>query len=163
MALFDLADIVTEWKGFPLPVKIGIGVAGGATVLFAVHALMAARANSASSTGLQPISSVTSQPADTPGVWSGGGTVPTAGNPPPAVAPPVKSGGGGIHPPVKPPVHVKPVPVQRPSSYIVMPGDSLSRIAMKNHLSLAQIEAMNPQYRANFNLIQPGQKVKLAA
>ena len=43
----------------------------------------------------------------------------------------------------------------------VQSGDSLSKIAAANGVSLAALEAANPQYAGNYNLIQPGQTVNL--
>lgn len=42
--------------------------------------------------------------------------------------------------------------------YIVVKGDTLSKIAKKNKLTLAALFAMNPQIK-NINLIYPGQKI----
>ncbi|MFD9389941.1 peptidoglycan-binding protein [Streptomyces sp. NPDC060000] len=49
-----------------------------------------------------------------------------------------------------------------PEFYVVREGDSLSKIADKFHLSLAKIEAMNPEIE-NFDLIHPGDRVRVAA
>ncbi len=47
------------------------------------------------------------------------------------------------------------------NNYTVMAGDSLSAIASKNKTSLAEILNLNPQYRANPNLIRPGESISL--
>ena len=46
-------------------------------------------------------------------------------------------------------------------SYTVKSGDTLSRIASRNNMTLAQLLKLNPQFRSNPNLIHPGQTVKL--
>lgn len=45
--------------------------------------------------------------------------------------------------------------------YSVRPGDTLSRIAAAHRISLARIEALNPQIR-NVNLIHPGDRVRVS-
>lgn len=45
--------------------------------------------------------------------------------------------------------------------YIVKSGDTLSRIASMNGMSLSQLLALNPQFASNPNLIKPGQSVIL--
>ncbi len=45
--------------------------------------------------------------------------------------------------------------------YIVKSGDSLSRIASMNGMSLSQLLALNPQFASNPNLVRPGQTVTL--
>jgi LysM repeat protein len=47
-------------------------------------------------------------------------------------------------------------------SYTVASGDTLSAIAQKNGMTLQQLLATNPQYKANPNLIKPGQSVNLS-
>jgi hypothetical protein len=47
----------------------------------------------------------------------------------------------------------------QPQYYTVKPGDNLTRIANGANSSLKQILQMNPQYRANPNLIHPGERV----
>ena len=49
-----------------------------------------------------------------------------------------------------------------PEFYVVREGDTLSEIAAKFHVSLAQIEKWNPQIK-NPNVIHVGQKVRVAA
>src|SRR5690606_37109476 len=49
----------------------------------------------------------------------------------------------------------------RESSYTVKSGDNLSAIAKANGISLARLLELNPQFRSNPDLIQPGQKVIL--
>jgi LysM repeat protein len=44
--------------------------------------------------------------------------------------------------------------------YTVVSGDSLSKIALKNGITLRQILAMNPEIR-NANKIRPGQKIRV--
>lgn len=48
-----------------------------------------------------------------------------------------------------------------PKTHVVKSGDTLSGIAAANGLTLAQLLDKNPQYRANPNLIHPGQVVQL--
>lgn len=45
--------------------------------------------------------------------------------------------------------------------HVVRAGDTLSRIAQQNGLTLAQLLALNPQFAANPNKIRPGQEVRL--
>lgn len=47
-------------------------------------------------------------------------------------------------------------------SYTVAGGDTLSGIAQKNGITLQQLLATNPQFKANPNLIKPGQSVNLS-
>lgn len=44
--------------------------------------------------------------------------------------------------------------------YLVRSGDTLSKIALKHHMTLAELLDLNPQYKANPNLIFVNQKVK---
>lgn len=60
------------------------------------------------------------------------------------------------------PTQSAPVQNQSLAPYTVAKGDTLSAIASKNNMSLAQLEQLNPQI-SNFNLIQPGQQVNLSA
>lgn len=46
-------------------------------------------------------------------------------------------------------------------SHTVTSGDSLSKIAAQNNTTVAKLIELNPQYKANPNLIQPGQSVAL--
>src|ERR1035437_4599711 len=48
------------------------------------------------------------------------------------------------------------------SNYTVKSGDTLSRIAASNGMSLSTLEALNPQI-SNFNSIQPGQSINLSS
>jgi hypothetical protein len=48
-------------------------------------------------------------------------------------------------------------------AYIVQAGDNLSEIASRFNLTLAEIEAWNPQFAPNYNLIHPGNVVYLEA
>ncbi len=57
--------------------------------------------------------------------------------------------------PVKPPQHIS-------AYYTVQHDDTLSGIAARYHISLAQIEHLNPQI-TNPDLIYPGEKVKVSA
>lgn len=47
------------------------------------------------------------------------------------------------------------------STYTVAKGDTLSGIASKNNMSLQDLLGLNPQFKANPNLIKPGQNVTL--
>lgn len=47
------------------------------------------------------------------------------------------------------------------SNYTVKSGDTLSRIAQQNGMTLAQLIAQNPQFASNPNAIRPGQTVTL--
>lgn len=49
------------------------------------------------------------------------------------------------------------------NDYVVQQGDSLSRIAAKNNMSLNTLLSLNPQYKTNPNSIQPGAGIKLKA
>ncbi|MED3649942.1 LysM domain-containing protein [Heyndrickxia sporothermodurans] len=44
--------------------------------------------------------------------------------------------------------------------HTVRPGDSLTKIAKKEGVSLASIKALNPSIE-NYNLIYPGQKIRV--
>lgn len=55
-----------------------------------------------------------------------------------------------------------PVPATNNNSYTVASGDTLSAIASKNNVSLTQLLNLNPQFRANPNLIKPGQSISLS-
>lgn len=59
------------------------------------------------------------------------------------------------------PSPVAPSPPESRPRYTVVSGDSLSVIAARHGLTLAQIEALNPQFSANFDLIHPGDVVYL--
>lgn len=88
--------------------------------------------------------------------------------PPATTVPPPKP------PPAAPP-HTTPLPNPRPpatnnpktgtsssplpKTYTVHAGDSLSAIARAHGMTLAQIEKLNPQYKANYNLIHTGDRV----
>lgn len=54
-----------------------------------------------------------------------------------------------------------PVPATNNNSYTVASGDTLSAIASKNNISLTQLLNLNPQFRANPNLIKPGQSISI--
>lgn len=47
------------------------------------------------------------------------------------------------------------------SNYTVSSGDTLSAIAQRSGMSLNDLLDLNPQYRANPNLIRPGEQIKL--
>ena len=51
-------------------------------------------------------------------------------------------------------------PFPPPGTYVVQPGDTLSGIAEKFGVSLAALEAANPQI-PDFNLIFPGQVINI--
>lgn len=66
-------------------------------------------------------------------------------------------------PPVAPVVPTAPtVPTAGAGTYSVVAGDSLSKIAQKNGMTLQQLVALNPEI-TNPNLIRVGQTVKLGA
>ena len=46
--------------------------------------------------------------------------------------------------------------------YTVRGGDTLSRIAQNNGMSLSQLLSLNPQYRSNPNLIRVGERINLS-
>lgn len=52
-------------------------------------------------------------------------------------------------------------PAPKTTTYTVKAGDNLSTIAARNGISLSKLLANNPQFKANPNLIHPGDKVKL--
>jgi LysM repeat protein len=47
----------------------------------------------------------------------------------------------------------------KPTFYVVQPGDSLSTISVKTHVSVGQLESSNPGL--NPNVLQAGQRLKL--
>ena len=53
-------------------------------------------------------------------------------------------------------------PVEGTASYSVVKGDTLSGIAAAHHMSLSEVESLNPQIK-NPNLILPGETVHLSA
>ena len=53
----------------------------------------------------------------------------------------------------------RPKPAPPPSVYIVQPGDSLSSISAKTHISVADLEALNPGIDPN--ALQTGQRLIL--
>ena len=64
---------------------------------------------------------------------------------------------------VKAPVVAPTVPVTPATgSYAVKAGDSLGKIAQANGMTLAQLLEMNPQYKANPNMVQVGASLKLS-
>lgn len=76
---------------------------------------------------------------------------------------------GGFTPsPANPTAPTVPAPVVQKtpqitgSEYTVVGGDSLSKIASKSGMSLSQLLELNPEYKANPNLVRIGAKVKLA-
>jgi lysozyme len=54
-------------------------------------------------------------------------------------------------------------PQPKSNAYTIVKGDTLSGIASRNGLTLQQLLNSNPQFRANPNLIYPGQVVYLAS
>lgn len=50
-------------------------------------------------------------------------------------------------------------PSHRPSIYVVKPGDNLSSIAVRAHVSLSTLEALNP--KVNQSALQVGQHLRL--
>lgn len=116
----------------------------------------------------------------TPGFWGGPNSGITADQwnqgvrtpPPPPVAPvaspvappPQVSGASGrsYTPPASPaPQVATPPPAITPASYKVAAGDSLSKIAYGNGLTLDKIKELNPQFSKNWNLVLPGQIINL--
>lgn len=62
------------------------------------------------------------------------------------------------------PAPYSPAPtIQSGGPYTVQSGDTLSAIAARNNVSLSQLLDMNPQYRANPNLIKPGEVVNFGS
>lgn len=64
------------------------------------------------------------------------------------------------------PVPVPPLPVPL-AEYVTVttwphPGSSLWSIALEHGISLNKIEQLNPQYSGNWNLIHPGDRVRVA-
>lgn len=47
----------------------------------------------------------------------------------------------------------------KPAFYVVRPGDTLSAIAVRTHISLTRLEALNPS--ASANTLQSGQRLRL--
>ena len=52
-------------------------------------------------------------------------------------------------------------PPLKENAYTVSGGDTLSKIAQSNNISLSRLLELNPQFRSNPDLIYPGQKVTL--
>ncbi|GGJ12233.1 NLP/P60 [Alicyclobacillus cellulosilyticus] len=52
------------------------------------------------------------------------------------------------------------VPLPYPTQYVVQPGDTMFKIAQQVGVSLAALEAANPQIK-NFNVIWPGMTIRL--
>jgi LysM repeat protein len=63
--------------------------------------------------------------------------------------------------PVAPATPAITTPVKNGTSHTVAAGDTLSSIAAKNKMSLADLLNLNPQFKTNPNLIKPGQTVTL--
>jgi hypothetical protein len=82
--------------------------------------------------------------------------------------PPIPAPGAYVPPvtkkPIPTPVYTPPIPTKRYVTAGVWPGPNsdLSMIAAANGISLAQIEALNPQLSGNYNLIYPGTIVRVA-
>lgn len=55
-----------------------------------------------------------------------------------------------------------PAPVVKTGSYTVKAGDSLSKIAQQNGMSLSQLLALNPSYKTNPNLVKVGSSLVLS-
>jgi LysM repeat protein len=87
---------------------------------------------------------------------------PAAPSPSPAVTP---ASNMSVAPtPAVPNINYTPMPAPAPvggGSYTVASGDTLSAIAARNKISLSELLNLNPQFRANPNLIKPGQTVTL--
>lgn len=65
---------------------------------------------------------------------------------------------------VKAPVVAPTVPVTPATgSYSVKAGDSLGKIAQANGMTLAQLLELNPQYKANPNMVQIGSSIKVSS
>jgi len=56
-----------------------------------------------------------------------------------------------------------PVEAEGRETYTVVEGDNLSEIASKHGLTLAEIEAWNPQFAPDYSMIHPGDTVFLSA
>lgn len=63
------------------------------------------------------------------------------------------------------PVAATPIPGATPvadgAAHLVVAGDTLSSIATKNNVTVAQLLELNPQLKANPNLIKPGESIAL--
>jgi nucleoid-associated protein YgaU len=99
------------------------------------------------------------------GSGSGSSTVPpisvTVNNPPPVSTQPAPV---GSKPPSKPPTHHQPPPHHHSNTYVVKPGDNLSEIAARFHISGGWHTLYNLNKHTiggNPNLIHPGQKLTL--
>jgi hypothetical protein len=101
-----------------------------------------------------------------------GGTVIQQSGTPGTVGPKGPPGPTGPPGPKGPPApKPKPTPAPKPpvkvAHYITVTrwpsqNGTLTGIAQSGGISLAQVEAMNPQYKSNWNLIQPGQQVRIS-
>lgn len=54
------------------------------------------------------------------------------------------------------------MPTSNTGTHTVAPGDTLSAIASKNGMSFTQLLNLNPQFKSNPNIIQPGQTLALS-
>lgn len=58
-------------------------------------------------------------------------------------------------------VNTSPTPEQKPQQYAVKSGDTLSKIAQQQGMSVIDLINQNPQYQQNPNLIRPGEMVNI--
>jgi LysM repeat protein len=96
--------------------------------------------------------------SSTPPSLGGSATAPTP--PSPAASPTHEP--ASSHSPAAPASHSDGGAAVATASYSVVKGDTLSGIAAAHHMSLAEVEALNPQIK-NPNLILPGETVHLSA
>jgi hypothetical protein len=71
---------------------------------------------------------------------------------PPIVTPPI----------VTPPVITPPVVAPAGNAHVVQAGDTLSKIATDNGITLARLLELNPQFAANPNLVRIGDRIALS-
>lgn len=104
------------------------------------------------------------------------GGSPGSPGPPGPKGPPGPPGPPGPKGPPSPPPRRPPPPPKRPpepkpkpptARYVTVKSwpdqlSTLSGIAAYAHVSLSQVEALNPQYKSNYNLIHPGDRVRIS-
>lgn len=185
-----VGDSIEEFKKLPTWGKVGVGLAGVGIVLVAIYehnkaaASTAAGASLASGTGATDATGAALSQSPFSSIPSGSGSVPllpTGVNPvydssgnliafqnaPPATPPPTASGTGNTVAP--PPTktgggtlpHVPP-PAPKLTYYTVQPGDNLSEIAAKLHITGGWQSLYNANrgvIGTNPNLIRPNQRL----